>query len=169
VEAVKRAIRAGLSGLCLLWALPALAQDLVVYPAKGQSAEQQKRDKGECHVWAVEETGFDPASATPPAQTVTTQLQKEKVIGSGAAVRGAAGGAAVGAVTGAIVGDAGKGAAAGAAGGALIGAMRRNREVRNAPTSETQTNPAWTQYQAQRDRYHKAVKACLSGRGYGVE
>jgi len=168
---VKRAIRTGLTGLCLfaLCTAPAFAQDLVVYPAKGQSPEQTKRDKGECHVWAVDETGFDPASATPPSQTVTTQLEKQKVVGSGAAVRGAAGGAAVGAVTGAIMGDAGKGAAAGAAGGALIGTMRRHRDVKSAPTSETQTNPEWTQYQAQRDRYHKAVKACLSGRGYGVE
>lgn len=168
---MKRAIRTGLSGLCLLGlcAGPAFAQDLMVFPAKGQSPEQMKRDKGECHVWAVEESGFDPASATPPPQTVTTQLEKQKVVGSGAAVRGAAGGAALGAVTGAIMGDAGKGAAAGAAGGALIGTMRRSREVRNAPTSETHTNPEWTQYQAQRDRYNKAVKACLSGKGYGVE
>jgi hypothetical protein len=162
-------MRAVLSGLCLCVALPVFAQDYVVYPAKGQSTEQQKKDKGECHVWAVDETGFDPASETAPSKTVTTQLEKEKVIGSGAILRGGAGGAAVGAVTGAIIGDAGKGAAAGAAGGALLGGMRRNREVRNAPTSETHTNPAYTEYQARRTKYNKAVKACLSGRGYGVE
>lgn len=165
----QRVMRRTCWGLCALLALPAFAQDLVVYPAKGQSPEQLKRDKGECHVWAVDETGFDPATAEAPSQTVTTALPQEKVVGSGAAVRGAAGGAAAGAVTGAIMGDAGKGAAAGAAGGALIGTMRRRREVKSAPTSETHTNPAYTEYRAARDRYNKAVKACLSGRGYGVE
>jgi uncharacterized protein YcfJ len=150
-------------------ALPAGAQELMVYPAKGQSAEQQKKDKAECHVWAVDQTGFDPTTAEAPAQTVTTALPKQKVVGSGAAVGGAARGAAVGAVTGAIMGDAGKGAAAGAAGGALIGTMRRRQEVKSAPTTQTQTNPEYAQYKANRDRYQKAVKACLSGRGYGVE
>jgi hypothetical protein len=100
----------------------------------------------------MDETGFDPASAQAPSKTVTTALPQEKMIGSGAAVRGAAGGAAVGAVTGAIVGDAGKGAAAGAAGGALIGTMRRRQEVKSAPTSETHTNPEYTAYQDKRNQ-----------------
>jgi hypothetical protein len=47
------------------------AQGPVIYPAKGQSSEQQLKDKGECHVWAVQQSGFDPAktqpSASPPA------------------------------------------------------------------------------------------------------
>jgi hypothetical protein len=141
----------------------------MIYPAKGQSPEQMKKDKGECYAWAIDETGFDPMSTEAPSKTVTTDLPKEKVVGSGAMVRGAAGGAAVGAVTGAIVGDAGKGAAAGAAGGALIGGIRRRREVKNAPTTETHTNPAYTEYAAQKDKFSRAVKACMSGRGYGVE
>ena len=165
--------RAGLRGLCALlaslMACPAGAQELVIYPSKGQSAEQQMKDKGECYAWAQQQTGFDPMTAEAPSKTVTTQLEKEKVIGSGAAVKGAAGGAALGAVTGAIMGDAGKGAAAGAAGGALIGAVRRHRDVNNAPTSETRTNPEYTKYAAAREQYNKAVKACLSGRGYGVQ
>ncbi len=51
------------------------AQGPVVYPAKGQSPEQQNKDKGECHVWAVQQSGFDPAktqpAASPPAQPPT--------------------------------------------------------------------------------------------------
>ena len=45
------------------------AQDLFVYPAKGQSEEQSGHDKEECHGWAVSQTGVDPeklaAEATP--------------------------------------------------------------------------------------------------------
>lgn len=145
------------------------AQDFVIYPAKGQSKEQQQKDKGECYAWAMDETGFDPANTPAPQQTVTTALPQEKVVGSGAAVRGGARGAAVGAVTGAIMGDAGKGAAAGAAGGALIGTMRRRQEVKNAPTTESHTNPEYTAYQQQRDKFNKAVKACMGARGYSIE
>lgn len=36
------------------------ASELFVYPAAGQSADQQATDRYECHAWAVDETGFDP-------------------------------------------------------------------------------------------------------------
>jgi hypothetical protein len=36
---------------------------LYVYPAQGQSAEQQATDEYECHSWAVSQTGFDPTPA----------------------------------------------------------------------------------------------------------
>jgi hypothetical protein len=36
------------------------ATELFVYPKSGQSAEQQARDKFECHSWAKDQTGFDP-------------------------------------------------------------------------------------------------------------
>ena len=49
-----------------LVATAALAQQYV-YPAKGQSAEQQKKDEYECHQWAVKQTGFDQTKAPPPA------------------------------------------------------------------------------------------------------
>lgn len=32
-----------------------------VYPKKGQSADQQAKDRYECHRWAVDQTGFDPS------------------------------------------------------------------------------------------------------------
>jgi hypothetical protein len=31
-----------------------------MYPRSGQSAEQQARDRYECHRWAADQTGFDP-------------------------------------------------------------------------------------------------------------
>jgi hypothetical protein len=38
--------------------------DLYAYPKAGQSAEQQAKDREECHKWAVAQTGFDPAQPT---------------------------------------------------------------------------------------------------------
>ena len=45
----------------LLWAAPGQGQ-MFIYPERGQSPEQQQRDRGECHVWAVQQSGFDPAA-----------------------------------------------------------------------------------------------------------
>ena len=41
-------------------ALPATYSDLIVYPAAAQTDEQRVRDRFECHLWAVDETGRDP-------------------------------------------------------------------------------------------------------------
>lgn len=38
-------------------------QPPMVYPARGQSPEQQGTDEYECHVWAVDRAGFDPTLA----------------------------------------------------------------------------------------------------------
>ena len=89
-----------------LGAAGAGAQQLFIYPQRGQSPQQQQQDRFECHQWAVQQTGFDPMMGTappPPAPAPTT-----------GAVRGAARGAALGAVGGAIGGNAGRGAAIGA-------------------------------------------------------
>src|SRR5882724_8337930 len=82
-----------------------------VYPAKGQSAPQQKKDESECHVWAAEQSKYDPTK--PPAQSVAAKSPTTATgTTPGAGVRGAARGAIVGEMVG---GDAGAGAAAGAA------------------------------------------------------
>jgi hypothetical protein len=139
----------------------------IVYPAKGQSEEQQSRDKYECHQFAVKESGFDPtarAAASPapvasPAQSGAT----------GGAARGAARGAAAGAVGGAIAGDAGKGAAAGAGVGATAGAVRKREQAKEqqAAAAQAQTSQQAAQGQAQ-GLYDRATRACLEGRGYTV-
>jgi len=141
------------------------AQDPIIYPNKGQSAEQQEKDKFECYTWAKGQTGFDPmqvptATAPPPGQQPPQSN----------AVRGAAGGALVGVTAGAIAGDAGKGAAIGAASGALIGGMRR----RGQQQQQQQAQQQWEQEQAanyagQRSNYNRAYGACLEGRGYTVK
>ena len=44
------------------------AQQLIIYPAKGQGPQQQQKDQGECQVWATKSTGIDPvALAQAPA------------------------------------------------------------------------------------------------------
>ncbi len=51
-----------------LQALPVSNYEVIAYPARGQSADQQARDRYECHSWAVGQSGFDPAAAqsAPP-------------------------------------------------------------------------------------------------------
>lgn len=46
--------------LCMLSAMLVHAQDMIIYPAKGQSAQQMDKDKAECQAWAKKETGVDP-------------------------------------------------------------------------------------------------------------
>jgi hypothetical protein len=40
-----------------------LDEDLFVYPAKGQSEQQQADDRYECHRWAADQTSYDPVDA----------------------------------------------------------------------------------------------------------
>ncbi len=145
----------------------ALGQELIIYPAKGQTPEQMEKDKFDCYTWAKKETGFDPTQAQPPAQAPTAQPQGPK----GERVRGAARGAAVGAVVGQIANDdAGRGAAAGAAGGAMLGGMRARRLKREqAQAQQQQAQQQSAAYEQKRSTYNRAYSACLEGKGYTVK
>ena len=59
---ISRSIISG-AVLAALASAPAVAQ-LVIYPAKGQSAAQQQKDETECHAFAKKQTGYDPAQST---------------------------------------------------------------------------------------------------------
>jgi hypothetical protein len=130
-----------------------------VYPAKGQSPDQQKKDEGACHTWAVDQSKYDPANppqqaaAAPPPTTATGSTP-------GAGVRGAARGAVAGEI---INGDASSGAAVGAV--AARGASRRQ----NAAAGQQQQQAAAQQSSAGLSAYQKARGACLEGRGYTVK
>jgi Glycine zipper len=140
-------------------ALVSVAQaEIYVYPKPGQSQDAFQKDQYECHNWAKQQTGFDPAA---PPQTAAAPPPQQ-----GGAVHGAARGAAVGAVGGAIAGDAGKGAAVGAAVGGTSGAMRQNRNNRASAQASQQ---AQSQQQAAYGNYEKAYATCLAGRGYSVK
>jgi hypothetical protein len=136
----------------------ALAQQYV-YPAKGQSPDQQKKDESACYQWAVQQTGVDPskpaaAPAAPPPPTTATGTTP------GAGARGAARGAVVGEVVG---GDASTGAAVGAA--AARGQSRRQ----NAATAQQQQAATQQASSQQQQAFAKARAACLEGRGYSVK
>ena len=128
-----------------------------VYPAKGQTQQQQKNDEAACHKWAVQQTGFDPANP-PPQQPAPKPATTATGTTPGAGARGALGGAAVGA----IAGDAGAGAAAGAV-VARAGSRRQNAAKQQQAQQQQQ---AGTQQQA---GFAKARAACLEGRGYTVK
>lgn len=143
--------RIGLASALLLVVVPAFAQQYV-YPAKGQSKEQQKKDESACYTWAVQQTGFDPAkaqAAAPPPTTATGTTP-------GAGARGAVRGAVVGEVVG---GDAGTGAAVGAV--AARGQSRRQNAAAQQQAQATNSQ--------QQQEFGKARAACLEGKGYTVK
>ncbi len=155
---MKTILNTAIIGVSLM-AVSAVNAQQFVYPAKGQSPDKQKKDEGECHIWAVQQSKYDPTkppqqtAAAPPPTTATGTTP-------GAGVRGAARGAVVGEIVG---GDAGAGAAAGAV--AARGQSRRQ----NAAQGQQQQQAATQQNQAGMASYQKARSACLEGRGYTVK
>jgi hypothetical protein len=137
----------------------AAQQRPIAYPSKGQSQARQDKDEGECHVWAKNKTGIDPAavaSSPPPQET-------GPAVGGGERLRGAARGALGGAAIGAIAGDTGKGAGVGAVAGTMAGGhrARQNQAARNESAQQGQVQ--------QMDSYYRAYAACMSGRGYTIK
>jgi hypothetical protein len=132
------------------FATVSVAQKPSVYPAKKQTAQQQKQDDGECLAWAKKDTGIDPVAASQPAPQKTGPA-----VGGGERLKGAAGGA----VIGGIAGDAGAGAAIGTVvGGAKA---RQNQKAQNQQAQQQQ--------QGALNTYYKAYAACMEGRGYTVK
>jgi hypothetical protein len=125
----------------------------IAYPAKGQSAQQQQKDDGQCYSWAKTNTGVDPAavaSAPPPPSGPAT--------GGGERARGALRGAAVGGIV-----DGGDGARTGAAVGVVAGGAkaRQNQKAQQAS--------AQSQKQGSMDTFNRAYAACMEGRGYTIK
>jgi hypothetical protein len=134
---------------------------LYVYPAKGQTKQQQKKDEFECYLWAVEQSGIDPLNL-PKVEAAPVQSGP-----TGAAVKGAAKGAAAGAAIGAITGDAGTGAAVGAAAGAMAG-RRAGKQAQGQQNQQAQANAAASE-QAMKDSFVKAFSVCIEGKGYTIK
>jgi len=144
------------------------AQEMFIYPGKGQSAAQQDKDKYECYGWAKGQTGFDPMA--PPSPTTPPPRGGNRSV-VGGAVGGAALGAGVGAVGGAVAGGkAGKGAKVGAATGGLLGGMHAAGQ--NAQANQARRD--WEREEANRyanarGQYNRAFSACMEGRDYTVK
>ena len=145
-----------LGALALTLSAAALAQQPIVYPAKGQSPQQQSTDEGECYVWAKQNTGIDPVALAG------TPVQAPQQSAAGGAARGAARGAVGGVAIGAIAGNAGKGAAIGAVAGSMAG-VHGAKEKQAAANQNAQAGR-----QEQLNTYCRAQAACLQGRGYTV-
>ena len=144
--------------LALLAALPAAAEDLralEVQGRRGQSLEQARRDRYECHNWAVAQTGGSP----PAGPIVAQQTEDEKRALRRERISRAIVGATIGGTLGGLFGDHHEpnesvlgGAALGAGiGAATAGVGRRKAEEPEGPSD-----------------YLRALTACLEGRGYSV-
>jgi hypothetical protein len=136
------------------------AAAFAIYPAKGQTAKQQDRDKYECHDWARGQSGFDPAQPNPAPSSSATAAAPDR---TGAMVRGAMRGAAVAELSGH---DAGKGAATGVVGATVAGRIREQQ------AAQARQQQAMQQQQAgraqQKAAYDRAFAACMDARGYVV-
>jgi len=131
---------------------------VVAYPSKGQSAQQQNKDEGECFAWAKQQTGIDPmAVASQPTK------QEGPAVGGGERVKGAAGGALGGLAIGAVAGDAGKGAAIGAVAGTMVGGHRARKNKAAAEQQAEQAKAGTLQ------QFNKAFAVCMEGRSYSVK
>ena len=134
--------------------------EVFFYPQANQGPAQQDRDRYECYLWAVKQTGFDPSQ---PGLTAPRAVTVEPAPGSGVAA-----GAITGAVVGAMIGaphDSGEGAAVGAVAGAMVGgAAEQSAQDRQAAEVEGEQS----ELDRQALRYRRAMTACLEGRGYAV-
>ncbi len=149
---------------------------VVVFPAKGQTAEKQSQDEGECFTWSKSQTGFDPmnpSASAPPPQTAAAPPPPPPQ--SGQRVRGAARGAAAGAVIGEVAnGDSSEGAAVGATVGAMKGGADKRRQQAAAQEQAAQQQQAAAQQQQaavneQANLFKKGFGACLESKGYTVK
>lgn len=140
------------------------------YPTAGQTPEQQSRDRYECYLWAVKQSGFDPSLPSlaphqrveyvprpPPGQNTVAGAITGAIVGAAVSHRGNEGaGAVVGAVAGGALGAASDSAQQAEAGRAQSAIDRRNA-----------SSAAQVEQRAQ--GYRRAMSACLEGRGYSVE
>ena len=147
-----------------------LSVTVYFYPTKGQSPAQQDRDRYECHLWAVKQSGYDPAQAAlAPHQRV--EVRSATPPGADTAA-----GAVTGAVVGSIIAgphDHGQGLVFGAITGAMMGAASEQAKQEQAARMQQHYDAKDAQRYAVLERhardYRRAMSACLEGRGYNVQ
>lgn len=133
----------------------------MLYPAKGQTAQQAERDRFECHEWARQQSGFDPtqmAMTVPPAAADAKPADPTSGL-----VAGAAGGAAIAELSSK---DAGKGAAVGVLGAGLRQQIQQHKAMSGQQQQQRQLQAARAQ---QRGAYDRGFAACMEARGYVVK
>lgn len=135
-------------------------QRVIVYPANGQNEAQLDRDRYECHVWAVRESGFDPSRPGTPGDA---QVRVEPASGANTV-----GGAIVGAILGSAIGGPRDSGAATVAGAVIGGAIGNSADQANAQASAQRRAALNEAQRGSTDSYRRAISACLTGRGYSV-
>ena len=141
-----------------------------VYPNAGQSPERLSRDRYECYLWGVKQSGFD------PSQTSLAPHQRVEVVPMPPSGSDTAAGAITGAVVGAVIAGP-HDAAAGAVGGAILGgaagaasdARREERARQIQSRYDRRDSERLAKLEAQASNYRRALTACLEGRGYTVK
>lgn len=151
----------GAAALVALCAPATAVEDLralEVVGQRGQSLEQTRRDRYECHNWAVAQTGETPL-AVPAGdlepQDADRERRRERIDRTIA-------GAVIGAGLGSLFGhgrrhDAAESVLTGAAVGAAIGVATAEGRDREAEADVSEPSD-----------YLRALTACLEGRGYSV-
>lgn len=134
----------------------------MLYPAKGQGPQQAERDKFECHEWAKQQSGFDPAAMQAPPP----QAGAKPGYSTGGMVAGAAGGAAIAEIAEIADKDAGKGAAVGLLGSGLRQQMQQQKALTAQQQQALQQQAALAQ---KRGTYERGFAACMEARGYIVK
>lgn len=150
-------------------AKPLPSTPIYFYPTRGQSIQQQERDRYECYLWAVKQTGFDPAQEQlAPHQRV--EVKPTSPPGSDVAV-----GAASGAVVGSILSSPhhrGEGLVFGAITGAILGAASESAKQEQMEKIQQHYDAMdarqYARLETQARNYRRAMSACLEGRGYTV-
>ncbi len=135
---------------------------LVVYPSNNQAASQIAKDEGECHAWARQNTGIDPANPMAGVQVEQAPPPGGPPAGGGA-VRGAAKGAIIGDLADE---DRSEYAAAGAVIGAARGARQRQAHAAQAQQQAQAQNQAIAQERL--GMFTKAFSVCMEARSYSV-
>lgn len=140
------------------------------YPNDNQSQEQQDRDRYECYLWSVDQTGYDPGQQQlAPHQRIVVEPSTPP--GTDVAI-----GAATGAVLGSIIagphGGPG-GLVFGVLTGAILGLASEAGKQQQADNIQTQYNDLeqqqYDQMEKQADGYRRAMSACLEGKNYTVQ
>ena len=166
----------GLIAVAALAAQVAVGQDIYIYPAAGQSDEQLADDRYACHLWAVDESGFDPSQYDQVATPRTVKVPVPKNEAKGAGGKGAIAGAVAGGIIGSRHGDTAEGAVVGAVLGTVAGAVieeQGQREATKKAVAEAQSiaddnAQSRAELALRKSNYRRAVTACLEGRDYTV-
>lgn len=127
--------------------------DIIILPGTGQSADQLRRDRYECHNWVLAQSGAVPPS--PASARAADRDRRANRIGK--VITGAAVGAAAGSI---IRGardyrEADEGALAGGVLGAIAGAVIGGRQEREREDESF-------------GDYARGLSACMTARGYTV-